>query len=89
MINIMQITRAHLLLLFLLMMLHSHSCSAVHMASNEAENHAIPRDEIGSRKLLIAVNKGKLRGVMVEPQKAVVNGLRKRPPTSSNPSHNK
>lgn len=82
----MQITRAHLLLLFLLMMLHLHSCSGVHI---EAENHAIPRDEIGSRKLLIALNKGKLRGVMVEPQKAVVNGLRKRPPTSPNPSHNR
>ncbi|KAK6164239.1 hypothetical protein DH2020_001103 [Rehmannia glutinosa] len=55
---------------------------------------AVFGEQIQSRKLLISVNslsvnKGLLSGAMVEPEKAVENGLRKRPPTSSNPTQNK
>ncbi|KAL8494227.1 hypothetical protein ACS0TY_025138 [Phlomoides rotata] len=65
------------------MILHLHS-AAVHLSN-------------ASRKLLVnvsvnslSVNKGKLEGSMVvEPEKAVENGLRKKPPTSSNPTQNK
>ncbi|GFP94407.1 hypothetical protein PHJA_001585100 [Phtheirospermum japonicum] len=62
--------------------------------SHETENHVIFGDKIHSRKLLISVNsistnKGMLSGTMVEPEKAVRNGLRAKPPTSSNPNHNK
>ncbi|KAL1539595.1 hypothetical protein AAHA92_24057 [Salvia divinorum] len=80
-----QKTRARVVLLVLLM-LHLHSCCGVRMISYEAETRRVG---IGSRKMLVAVNRGKLKGVVVEPQKAVVNGLRKRPPTSSNPRHNR
>lgn len=68
-------------MLLVLLMLHLQSCCGAHTISHEGG--------IGSRKMLVAVNRGKLGGVKVEPQKAVVNGLRKRPPTSSNPRHNR
>lgn len=65
------------------MILHLHSA-------------ANANSKLGSRKLLVnvsvnsfSVNKGKLKGAMVEPEKAVENGLRKKPPTSSNPTQNK
>ncbi|PIN18967.1 hypothetical protein CDL12_08370 [Handroanthus impetiginosus] len=54
---------------------------------------SLGNEKLLPRKLMVSsnslsVNKGKLSGSMVEPEKAVENGLRKRPPSSSNPTQN-
>ncbi|PIN03958.1 hypothetical protein CDL12_23514 [Handroanthus impetiginosus] len=82
-----------LFLLSILLFLHLDTCVAVHI-SQETENHVLFREKIQSRKLLISVNSfsgniGKMSGSMVEPEKAVENGLKERPPSSSNPIQNK
>lgn len=69
-------------LLVLVMLLHLHtSCASVH-------------GDLHSRKLLVSMNsvpvdKGKLSGARDGPERAIENGLRRKPPSSSNPTHNK
>lgn len=72
--------------------LHARPCYAIHL-SHGMENLLPSEGRIHSRKLAGSVNslslsKGKLSGAMVEPEKAVENGLRQRPPSSSNPTQN-
>ncbi|CAI9106637.1 OLC1v1005840C1 [Oldenlandia corymbosa var. corymbosa] len=72
------------------------TCSSASTSSKILEDHDEGR-MITSRRMLISRNKTPVSanvdklggGSTMEPEKAVVNGLRKRPPSSSNPTQNK
>ena len=44
---------------------------------------------VSKTKAQISANVDKLSGSVMKPEKAVVNGLRNKPPSSSNPTQNK
>ncbi|KAL2557168.1 Uncharacterized protein Fot_01907 [Forsythia ovata] len=84
-----------LVLLLGFIFLHFHKFYAVHVSSSRGLNDLGGNVQSLSRKLLsssvtsLSCNGGK-SGAMKEPAKAVeINGLRKRPPSSSNPTQNK
>lgn len=88
--------RTSLVFLLVLMQLSQFLTSSSAMSKDNESNfihyggRSLSRRFLVSRtKTPISANLGKLNGAVLEPEKAVVNGLRKRPPSSSNPTQNK
>ncbi|KAL8055415.1 hypothetical protein ABFX02_04G054100 [Erythranthe guttata] len=84
-------TLVFLVSVLLILFLDSTTCFATHLSHNDAVSRE--RNQYYSRKLIVSANtlpvsKGNPGEAMVEPEKAVVNGLRKKPPTASNPTQN-
>ncbi|EYU46321.1 hypothetical protein ABFS82_04G053500 [Erythranthe guttata] len=85
-------TLVFLVSVLLILFLDSTTCFATHLSHKDAVFRE--KNQYYSRKLMIVsantlpVSKGNPGEAMVEPEKAVVNGLRKKPPTASNPTQN-
>ncbi|KAL1565199.1 hypothetical protein AAHA92_07446 [Salvia divinorum] len=80
----MRNNRTRTLFFLFLILLHLHSTSPLHVASAKPQSRKLP---LSANSL--SVDTAGSRGCTVQPETAVRNGLRKRPPTASNPSHNK
>nr|GMD23107.1 Lipoyltransferase 2 isoform 1 [Ipomoea batatas] len=72
------------ILVFLFFFFHLFAC----FSPGEGTGKIHSRRLLASSVTSFSANLGEINGAMVEPEKAVENGLRKKPPSASNPIQN-